>query len=144
MVPEDFLWCWANDQQRWSYDNWPTAEIAEIQKEQYEKVFSEPKPEMKIYDPTKFFKTAENKKIFNFHFDYMDVRNAIDRLSANSAAGPDGMPAVLLKQARDNPSEPLTMLWTKSLETGDIPELFKMEFITPVLKPGAPKCDASS
>ena len=74
----------------------------------------------------------------------MDVREAIDQLSLNSAAGPDGMPAVLLKQARDNLGGPLTMLWTKSLETGDIPELFKMAFIIPVLKPGAPKCDASS
>ena len=74
----------------------------------------------------------------------MDVRDAIDQLSANSAAGPDGMSAVLLKQVRDNLSEPLTMLWTNSLETGDIPELFKMAFITSVLKPGAPKYDASS
>ena len=52
--------------------------------------------------------------------------------------------AVLLKQARDNLSEPLTMIWTKLLETQDIPELFKMAFIKPVLQPGAPKCDASS
>ena len=50
------------------------AEIAEIQKEQYEEVFSKPKPEMKINDPT------ENTKIFNVHFDYMVVRDAIDQL----------------------------------------------------------------
>ena len=67
---------------------------------------------MKRNDPTDFFKTTENtKKTFNVHFDYMDVRDAIDQLSANAAAGPDGMPAVLLKKNRDNLSEPLTMLW---------------------------------
>ena len=74
----------------------------------------------------------------------MDVRDAIDQLSANAAAGPDGMPAILLKEARDNLSEPLTLLWTKSLNTGEIPELFKMAFITPVLKPGASKCEPAS
>ena len=40
----------------------------------------------------------------------MDVRDAIDQLSANAAAGPDGMPAILLKKARDNLSEPLNLL----------------------------------
>ena len=28
----------------------------------------------------------------------MDVRDAIDQLSANAAAGPDGMPAILLNK----------------------------------------------
>ena len=62
----------------------------------------------------------------------MDVRDAIDQLSVNASAGPDGIPAVLLKEARDNLSEPLTILWTKSLETGEIPDIFKMAYITPV------------
>ena len=38
------------------------ADIAEIQKEQYEKVFSESKPEMKINDSTELFKTTKNTK----------------------------------------------------------------------------------
>ena len=118
--------------------------IAEAQKEQYEKVFSNPRPEMIVEDPKEFFKTSENTKIYNVHFTYMDVRDAIDELSVNASAGPDGMPAILLKEARDNLSEPLTILWTESLRTGEIPEIFKMAFITPVLKPGAPKSEAAS
>ena len=99
---------------------------------------------MKSNDPTQFCKATEPTNIFNVYFGYMDVRAAIDQLSVNTSAGPDGMPVVLIKQARDNLIEPFTMLGTKSLETRDIPELFKMAFITPVLKPGAPECDASS
>ena len=30
----------------------------------------------------------------------MDVREAIDKLSVNAAAGPDGVPAILLKSVR--------------------------------------------
>ena len=73
----------------------------------------------------------------------MDVRDAIDELSINASAGPDGILAVLLKEARDNLSEPLTILWTESLKTGEIPEISKMAFITPVLKPYAIKCEAA-
>ena len=120
------------------------AKIAEAQKLQYEKVFSKPNNDNKVNDPKNFFKTNENTKISNIHFDYMDVRDAIDQLSVNAAAGPDGVPAILLKEARDNLSEPLTLIWTNSLNTGEIPEIFKMAFITPVLKPGAPKSETSS
>ena len=120
------------------------AKIAEAQKLQYEKVFSKPNNDNKVNDPKNFFKTNENTMISNIHFDYMDVRDAIDQLSVNAAAGPDGVPAILLKEARDNLSEPLTLIWTNSLNTGEIPEIFKMAFITPVLKPGAPKSETSS
>ena len=120
------------------------AEIAEAQKEQYEKVFSKPNGEKKVHNPNEFFKTSEKTKISNIHFNYMDVREAIDQLSANASAGPDGMPAILLKEARDNLSEPITLLWTKSLETGEIPDIFKLAFITPVLKPGATKSETAS
>ena len=120
------------------------AKIAEAQKLQYEKVFSEPNQDKKVINPEEFFKITEKTKISNIHFNYMDIREAIDQLSVNASAGPDGVPAIFLKRARDNLSEPLTILWNTSLETGQIPELFKLAFITPVLKPGAPKCETAS
>ena len=42
------------------------AEIAEIQKEQYEKVFSKPKPEMKINDPQNFSRPQKTQKYSMF------------------------------------------------------------------------------
>ena len=62
----------------------------------------------KVSDPRYFFKIDEQEKK-KIHFDYMDVRDAIDKLSVNASAGP----AILLKETRDNLSEPLTLLWTK-------------------------------
>ena len=76
-------------------------EIAEMQKEQDQKVFTETKEDDNIRDITDFFcETRNNNKIENATFNYTDVREAIDKLSANAAAGPDGIPAILLKNAR--------------------------------------------
>ena len=66
----------------------------------------------------------------------MDIRDAIDQLSVNALAGPDSVPAILLKKARYNLSEPLTLLWNNSLETGNIPDqhslhqYFSLEHLT--------------
>ena len=37
-------------------------------------------------------------EINNIHFTESDVKDAIDKLSQNAAAGPDGIPAVLIKK----------------------------------------------
>ena len=67
----------------------------------------------------------------------MDVREPIDKLSVNAAAGPDGVPAILLKKCKDVLSHPLACLWQKSLLTGEIPDIFKLAFITPIHKAGS-------
>ena len=111
--------------------------VAEALKEQYEKVFSTPKEEFEIEDPKEYFKTTESiTNIQTVVVTYADVREAINELSENAAPGPDGVPAVLLKRCRDSLSGPLAVLWQKSLRTGDIPDIFKLAFITPIHKPG--------
>ena len=113
------------------------AEIAEVLKEQYERVFTEPKRAAKITDEKAFFKETENnEKLETVFFTELDVRDAIDKLSNNAAAGPDGIPAILLKKCRDELSEPLAILWQKSLNTGEIPDIFKLAYVSPIHKPG--------
>ena len=77
-------------------------------------------------------------------FNFQDIRDAIDELSPNASAGPDGIPAILLKKCRDVLSHPLEILWRKSMETGEIPELFKLAHVCPLLKPGAHRSSPSS
>ena len=109
-----------------------------MQKEQYEKVFTTTKEEHMIEDIEDFFKETPNvNKIDNLTFDYTDVREAIDKLSANAASGPDGIPAILLKKCKNILSFPLTTMWQKSLKSGDIPDIYKLAFITPIHKPGS-------
>ena len=67
----------------------------------------------------------------------MDVREAIDKLSTHASAGPDGVPAILLKKCKETLSFPLTILWQKSLVSGEIPDIYKLAFITPIHKPGS-------
>ena len=72
---------------------------AETLKKQYEKVFSKPKKDAKVENPEEFFEKSENEdEINNIHFTESDVKDAIDKLSQNAAAGPDGIPAVLIKK----------------------------------------------
>ena len=114
-------------------------EIAELQKEQYDKVFTKPNKEAKIDNAAEFFskESTNDNMIENILFTYMDVREAIDKLSVNAAAGPDGVPAILLKKCKDVWSHPLACLWQKSLLTGEIPDIFKLAFITPIYKAGS-------
>ena len=67
----------------------------------------------------------------------MDVREAIDKLSINAAPGPDGIPAILLKKRKESLSIPLTILWQASLKSGEIPDIFKLAFVTPIHKTGS-------
>ena len=95
---------------------------AEAMKKQYEKVFSTPKEEAKVENPKEFFKDSLNEhKIDVIHFDVEDIRDAIDQLSPHAAAGPDGVPAILLKKCKIQLSDPLFRLWSKSMESGEIP-----------------------
>ena len=72
---------------------------AETLKKQYEKNFSKPMNDAKVENSEEFFKKGENEdEINNILFTESDVKDAIDKLSQNAAAGPDGIPAVLIKK----------------------------------------------
>ena len=82
-------------------------ETAEALKKQYEKVFSKPDENMKVNDPKEFFKECNrNINIDSIYFTEQDIREAINQLSAKAAAGPDGVPALLLKKCRDSAPAP--------------------------------------
>ena len=113
-------------------------EVAEIQNKQYQKVFTKPKEDSMIDDAKDFFEeSTSDNKIENMPFTYIDVREAIDKLSVNAAAGPDGVPAILLKKCKESLSHPLVLLWNKSLVTGEIPDIYRLAHITPIHKAGS-------
>ena len=65
-----------------------------------------------------------------------DIMKAINELSPSSAAGPDGFPAILLKQCKEELAIPLCQLWKLSLEKGIVPIELKKSTITPIYKGG--------
>ena len=69
-----------------------------------------------------------------------DINDAIDDLSAGSSPGPDGIPALLLKQCKNSLQTPIRMLWRNSMLSGVIPQKLKFGSVTPIYK-GGDKCD---
>ena len=114
------------------------AKMAEILKAQYDAIFSTPFEPMRA--SADIFNDASNSDgpmLSHIYFEPGDIEEAIDELSANSAAGPDQFPSVLLKQCKKVLSKPLHTIWKESLVTGEIPNILKTANIVPIHKGGS-------
>ena len=114
-------------------------EMAEILASQYNSVFSTPKYDLN--DDNETFRDTDlvNKpdKLHKIDFNQDDIEKAIGEISPTAAAGPDGFPAILLKKCSHILSKPISILWKKSMETGDIPQVLKTAHIVPIHKGGS-------
>ena len=118
---------------------------AEVLRKTYEKAFSKPNKDFKVENPSVFFATKSHEiKIYSIHMTREDIKDSINLLSIDASPGPDGVPAIMMKKCRDSLVDPLLILWTKSMESGNIPEIFRTAYVTPILKPGSPKSVAAS
>ena len=50
-----------------------------------------------------------------------DILEGMKEIKTDSACGPDGMPAILLKECAASLCEPLKIIWTESMKTGIVP-----------------------
>ena len=66
-----------------------------------------------------------------------DISKAIDKLKKNSAAGPDGVPAVFLINTKEYIKSPLNIMLRKSIDEGKILDVFKLAYVTPLHKGGS-------
>lgn len=64
------------------------------------------------------------------------VRDIIVALDSNKAVGPDGIHNKVLKKAVDVISEPLAILFNRSLERNTFPAMWKKAHVTPIHKKG--------
>ena len=102
--------------------------------EQYNSQFSE------ITNPVKI--TEEELKvnkgdISDIEISEEDISKAIGKLKKNSAAGPDGVPAIFLINTKEYIKLPLKIMLRKSIDEGKIPEVFKLAYVTPLHKGGS-------
>ena len=65
------------------------------------------------------------------------IVEAIGELAANSAAGCDGIPALLLIKTKNTVAVPLKLILRKSLDEGKIHEMYKMAYGMPIHKRGS-------
>ena len=83
-------------------------------------------------------------KLAEAHFNYMDIADAIDQLSSSSGPGPDGIPAILLKRSKITVALMLNNIFNHSMENSEIPDILKLGFICPILKPDSKREIAAS
>ena len=64
------------------------------------------------------------------------IIEAISEISSSSAAGPDGMQAILLKECAKEISEPLQIVFRSMFDCHYIPDMLKRAAIVPIFKSG--------
>lgn len=111
-------------------------ELAQILNEQYVSVFSNPDPEKTVYNPKEFFSRLDPDKptLTDITFSTEDIEAAINKLSTDSAPGPDGLSPAILKNCKTALSQPIFTIWRDSLDKGIIPSALKEATITPIHK----------
>ena len=105
---------------------------ANLLQDQYSKVFSDPKKANLDQD----FNEMCNEEIKDIEITLKDVTDAIREIPLNAAPGPDKLPAVVLKECAEELSKAILMIWRKSLDTGEIPDILKLQTIIPLYKKG--------
>ena len=111
----------------------------EALQQQYNSVFSPPRPMWKVQDFGEHFQHEEGDRsaLSDIEFSSADIEKACQQLKSSSAPGPDGVPAVLLKTCRKQLSLPLFYLWRGSLDCGVIPAETLLVIICPIHKGGS-------
>ena len=112
---------------------------AETLRQQYNSVFSKPRPEWTVADVAGHFSGGgEGDSILDdFVFTPDDIEKACADLKGSASAGPDGVPASLLKTCRKQLASPLYTLWRASMDTGKIPAELLLVLICPIHKGGS-------
>ena len=73
------------------------------------------------------------------------VLTALSKTASKNSCGPDGIPSSFLKGVGPAVAKPLALLFTRSLESGQIPAAWKLTHVTPLYKgKGAPRSHPNS
>ena len=116
-------------------------ELANILQEQFSSVYSDPNcPD--ISEPT--FKVppiirSDSEVVLTRDC----IEEAISEIKLDSAPGPDGIPAILLKKCATSLREPIYLLWSESMSSGIVPNFYKTGYVSPLFKKGN-KCEAGN
>ncbi|MDJ0596593.1 MAG: reverse transcriptase family protein [Pleurocapsa sp. MO_226.B13] len=79
---------------------------------------------------------SEQDKLQNINISRDDVIKEIDRLKAHKSPGPDEVFARVLKECKEEISDQLVNIFNMSVETGEVPEAWKLANVVPIFKKG--------
>ena len=80
------------------------------------------------------FETSHHPDMPDIQIQEDGVRKLLHGLNPKKAAGPDGIPCRLLQAQSKELAPPLTMLFRSSLQSGQIPQIWKHALVQPVFK----------
>ena len=78
----------------------------------------------------------DGPKLQDIDFNVVDVYEILKKLKVESAPGPDGVHPKYLVETAENLANPLYKLYRNSLDTGIIPEDWRIAYVTPIYKKG--------
>ena len=109
-------------------------EKAEILQTQFVSVFSTPLADIAAREA--LLEQPGPRCLEDLSFTAEDIRKSILKLSSGSTGGPDGVPAVLLKECVDELKYPIYLMWRASLSSSHVPRGLKVGIICPIYKSG--------
>ena len=107
--------------------------MANMLADQYSSVFSKPLTQLNTAEEI-FSGPSGNTFITDIVFSEKDFQEAIDDISKSAASGPNGFPAILLKECKKELAAPLVQIWRTSLDAGLVPQIFKEANVIPIHK----------
>ena len=72
--------------------------------------------------------------LLNVHFRQREVRRELRNLNPSKATGPDGIPAIVLKECADDLARPLSMLFSLCFRNACQPASWKIANVVPIFK----------
>ena len=108
------------------------SEMAELLQEQYVSVFSNPAAEKQL----PHHGCNAGPKIGDITFSQADIEEAFDDMNRDASSTDHDIPALILKECKNNISYPVFLIWKESFESKVIPEDMKIQSITPIFKKG--------
>jgi len=72
-----------------------------------------------------------------------DVSKCIKHLKRNGSAGPDNLPAEFYKVTDSFVRLPLSLMFNLSIQTGELPDIWRVASVTPIFKKGSPSDPAN-
>ena len=112
-----------------------TEKICKLLVQQYNSQFSKRCKSTRINE--KEINDTKEGYLSDIVFNQDDIANSINKLKKNSSAGPDGIPALLLINTRDSIKLPLQLILRKSIDEGEMHNMLKLAYVTPVHKGGS-------
>jgi hypothetical protein len=109
-------------------------ECAELINNYFTSVFNKPEQQIPGQAPNNVVPSGDLLEVVYFSPD--EVKKIISKLKSNSSPGPDQISSRLLKEGVNLLNQPLAMLFNMSIQTGCVPNIWKMAHVTPIFKGG--------